>query len=404
MKHSTAAPAVGLVLAAGLINAQPPQAKLGPDAAMVVQDSNTFALDLFGRLAQQDGNLFFSPYSISNALAMTYAGAGGETATQMAKTMRFSLEQKRLHPAFGTLRKAIQGADPERKYELQTANRLWGQKDYRFLPAFLDTTEKNYDAGLKEVDFINARDEARRTINAWVEEQTKDKINEIIKPDVLTKDMRLVLTNAIYFKAAWLRPFSPEQTKDGDFTLADGTKVKAKLMRGTNRTRYFKGEGFEALELPYENYNLSMIVLLPKKADGLPAFEKRLTADNLTEWFSKLTDRVVDVTLPKFKLTSEFKLNDVLSQMGMPIAFDRAKADFSGMTTRARLFISYVVHKAFVDVNETGTEAAASTAVLMELVSAPRPATFRADQPFVYLIRDNSAGSILFVGRVMNPS
>ena len=155
MKHSTAAPAAGLVLAAGLINAQPPQAKLGPDAAMVVQDSNTFALDLYGRLAQQDGNLFFSPYSISNALAMTYAGARGETATQMAKTMHFSLEQKRLHPAFGTLRKAIQGADPERKYELQIANRLWGQKDYRFLPDFLDTTEKNYGAGLKEVDFIN---------------------------------------------------------------------------------------------------------------------------------------------------------------------------------------------------------------------------------------------------------
>ena len=216
--------------------------------------------------------------------------------------------------------------------------------------------------------------------------------------------MRLVLTNAIYFKAAWMRPFSPEQTKDGDFTLADGTKVKAKLMRGTNRTRYFKGEGFEALELPYENYNLSMIVLLPKKADGLPAFEKRLTAANLTEWLGKLTDRIVDVTLPKFKLTSEFTLNDVLSQMGMPIAFDRAKADFSGMTTRARLFISYVVHKAFVDVNEAGTEAAASTAVLMELVSAPRPATFRADQPFVYLIRDNRTGSILFLGRVVNPS
>lgn len=160
MKYSTAAPAAGLVLAAGLINAQPPKAKLCPDAPMVVQDSNTFALDLYGRLARQDGNLFFSPYSISNALAMTYAGAGGETATQMAKTMHFSLEQKRLPPAFGTLRKAIQGADPERKYELQTANRLWGQKDYRFLPAFLDTTEKNYGAGLKEVDSINARDEA----------------------------------------------------------------------------------------------------------------------------------------------------------------------------------------------------------------------------------------------------
>lgn len=189
------------------------------------------------------------------------------------------------------------------------------------------------------------------------------------------------------------------------FTLADARKVKAKLMRGFNRTNYFRGEGFEVLELPYEEEDLSMIVLLPNKADDLPAIEKRLTAANLTEWLGKLTDHIVDVTLPKFKLISEFTLNDVLSEMGMPIAFDRAKANFSGMTTtRARLFISYVVHKAFVDVNEAGTEAAASTAGVWERVSIPPPATFRADHPFVYLIRDKSTGSILFQGRVVNPS
>jgi serpin B len=268
----------------------------------------------------------------------------------------------------------------------------------------LKTTENNYGAGLKEVDFINAREEARKTINAWVEEQTKAKIKELIRPNILNEDTRLVLTNAIYFKAAWRLPFSPKQTVDGDFTVADGKKVKARLMRGPNRTNYFKGEGFEALELPYEAHDLSMVVLLPNKADGLPALEKRLTAANLAQWLARLSDHGVDVTLPKFKLTSEFMLKDVLSKMGMPIAFDRNKADFSGMTTRERLFISHVVHKAFVDVNEAGTEAAASTAVVMERTSAPPPATFRADHPFVYLIRDNRTGSILFLGRVVNPS
>jgi serpin B len=204
---------------------------------------------------------------------------------------------------------------------------------------------------------------------------------------------------------------SLEYSVEQAFSPADG-KVKAKLMRGPNRTNYFKGDTFEALELPYEGHDLSMIgdlsmtVLLPNKADGLPAFEKRLTAANLTQWLGKLSDHRVDVTLPRFKLTSEFMLKDVLSKMGMSIAFDSDKADFNGMTTRERLFISHVVHKAFVDVNEAGTEAAASTATVIENTSASAPplATFRADHPFVYLIRDNRTGSILFLGRVVNPS
>jgi serpin B len=372
----------------------------------VVQDNNAFALSLYGQLAQQDGNLFFSPYSISNALAMTYAGARGETATQMAGTLHFALDQERLHAAFGSLRNEIQGAGHNRAYQLQTANRLWGQKDYGFLPDFLKATEDNYDAGLIEVDFINinAREQARKTINTWVEEQTQDKIKDLIKPDILTVDTRLVLTNAIYFKAAWRHPFAPEQTKDGDFTLADGKKVMAKLMHGHVTTNYLQFDSFQALELPYEERDLSMIVLLPNEAEGLPAFEKSLTPANLTKWLDKLSDHAVNVTLPKFKVTSEFMLKDVLSEMGMPIAFDRHKADFSGMTTRERLRISYVVHKAFVDVNEAGTEAAASTAVVMERYSLPPPATFRADHPFVYIIRDNRSGSILFLGRIVNPS
>jgi serpin B len=341
---------------------------------------------------------------------MTYAGARGETAEQMANALHLTLKPERLHPAFGSLRKEVQGADQERKvqrkYQLQTANRLWGQKGYDFFPEFLKITENNYGAGLKQVDFIQAqaREEARKSINAWVEEQTQSKIQELIKPGILTVDTRLVLTNAIYFKSAWSHPFPPQQTRDGEFTLANGKKVKAKLMHGSNRTNYLKEEDFEALELPYEEHDLSMIVLLPNNADGLPTFEKKLTAANLTEWLGKLSDHKVDVTLPKFRLTCEFMLNDVLSKMGMPVAFDSDKADFSGMTTHDRLFISHVVHKAFVYVDEAGTEAAASTAVVMERLSNPTPATFRADHPFVYLVRDNRTGSILFLGRVVDPS
>jgi serpin B len=369
----------------------------------VVRGNNAFALDLYARLRSKERNLFCSPYSISTALAMTYAGARGETAAQMARTLHFTLEPGRLHPAFAGLRKEIQGAGRKRKYHLETANRLWGQKGYGFLPDFRKTTETYYGAGLEEVDFITSLEEARKTINAWVEEQTKDKIKDLLRPRMLTVDTRLVLTNAIYFKAAWMWPFEPKQTREGDFTLAGGKKVKAKLMRGHHHTRYFKGDTFAALELPYEQHDLSMIVLLPNKADGLPALEQRLTAANLAQWLGKLSDHSVDVTLPKFKLTSAFLLEDELAKMGMPIAFTPG-ADFSGMTTRERLFIGHVVHKAFVDVHEAGTEAAAATAVVMFTASAPPAAAFRADHPFVYLLRDRRTGSILFLGRVTDPS
>jgi serpin B len=377
--------------------------KGGGDATALVQGNNTFALDLYRELATEKGNLFFSPYSISTALGMTYAGARGDTAAQMATTLHFGLPPERLHPAFGSLIKEINGAGKPRKYQLQTANRLWGQKDYGFLPEFLKLTETNYGAGLKEVDFVDAPEEARKAINAWVEEQTRDKIKELIKPGILTAKTRLVLTNAIYFKAAWMHPFLERRTVKGDFHVGADKKVTVPLMHGGVRTGYFKGDDFEGLNLPYESNDLAMIVLLPK-AGGLADLEKRLTAANIQGWLSKLRSHRVTVTLPKFKVTAQFMLKDTLSRMGMPLAFDPAKADFSGMTTREKLWISHVIHKAFVDVNEKGTEAAAATAVLLGGGSAPPPATFRADRPFVFLIRDNRTGSILFVGRVIDPS
>lgn len=369
------------------------------DVGRVVDGNNAFAFDLYGRLAQDPGNLFLSPYSISNALAMTWAGARGTTADQMQSTLRFPFEGPRFHASFGDL---VRRLDGRKGYRLEVANRLFGQKGYGFLPEFLTTCSKDYGAGLEEVDFVAGTEEARRIINAWVEKKTQDKIKELLKPGILSADSRLVLTNAIYFKAAWVRPFPEKATRMGEFQAAGG-KVKVPLMHTNLRTGYFDGGDFSMLELPYEHHDLSMLVLLPKKADGLAALEKKLTVANLKAWTAKLGDFLVDTTLPKFKTTAEFELKKVLSAMGMPVAFQRGRADFSGMTTREKLNISAVVHKAFIDVHEKGTEAAAATAVVMERSSLPHPATFRADHPFVYLIRDRTTGSILFMGRLVQP-
>jgi serpin B len=409
MKRSMVGFAVVLALVVSPAVAQQP-ATLSPEARIVVKSNTAFALDLYGQLARQEGNLFFSPYSLSTALAMTYAGARGETATQMSKSLGYVLYPEALHPGFADLRKQIEGAGQARQYELYTANRLWGQKGYGFLPEFLQTTVDHYGAGLEEVDFLRAREGARKTINAWIEEQTSHKVAGPIGPDTLNAVTRLILTNAIYFKGSWEQPFEEKQTREGDFTLADGKKVTARLMHAKYFTGYFKGDTFAMLELPYRRHELAMIVFLPDKADGLPDLEERLTevrtrtAVNLTPWLGRLARHEVDMTLPRFTLTSEFTLNKVLSNMGMPIAFDQAKADFSSMATHELLFLSEVLHNAFVDVNETGTEAAAASRVGgAGKGGRPQLVTFVADHPFVFLIRDNRTGSVLFLGRVVDP-
>jgi serine protease inhibitor len=400
MKHFILAAALLTTLASVPALAQ---IRIKGDPAAVVEGNNGFAVDLYRQLDKENGNLFFSPYSISNALAMTYAGARGNTAKEMATAMHFDLDPARFHPAFAQLIHALQDNTKDRKYQLNIANRLWGQKDYGFLPDFLKISADLYQAGLKEVDFINDTDGARKAINAWVEKATNDKIKDLIKPGILSVDTRLVLTNAIYFKAAWLRPFSPKATKPGEFTTSAGKKVKVPMMHAKLRTNYFNDGGVLGVELPYENHELSMIALMPKKAGGLADLEKELTNIQLKKWLSKLSDHQVQVSLPRFKVTAEFHLNDVLKQLGMKDAFERSRADFSGMTTRDKLFISHVVHKAFVDVNEAGTEAAASTAVVMDRTSLPPPGVFNADHPFIFLIRDAKTGSILFMGRVADP-
>jgi len=374
-------------------------------AKAVAASNNGFAADLYAKLREQKGNLFFSPYSISSALAMTYAGARGDTAAQMAKTLHFGLEPAQLHPAFGSLTKSLNAAGKLNEFELSTANALWIQKGEKLLQDFLDLSKSAYGAEPHLVDFAKATEEARQTINKWVEEQTRDKIKELIKPRILDESTVLVLTNAIYFKGRWAKEFTKGGTRAAPFTLADGEKVQAPMMTQKGYFSYWQGDGMQVIELPYKGNVLSMVIILPAKADGLPALEKSLTGESLGKWIEALTNEEAILTIPKFKATSEFELGDALKKMGMPAAFSLPPADFSGMTGKKELFIGAVIHKAFVDVNETGTEAAAATAVVMMRGAAPRPPknVFRADHPFLFFIRDTRSGAVLFMGRVTNP-
>jgi serpin B len=375
------------------------------DKQIVIEGNNAFALNLYAELSKEEGNLFFSPSSISTALAMTYAGARGNTATQMANTLHFTLSQERLHPAFSELMKDLE-ADPQRSdYQLSIANALWGQTGYKFYDEFMNITKSYYDAGFKEVDFKNKTEETRQIINSWTEDKTNNKIKDLIKPGILNNFTRLVLTNAIYFKGKWQFQFDAKNTQNSTFTLLNGEEIQVPMMKQTKEFNYIENGMLQIIEMPYVGDKLSMVILLPKKIDGLKQIEGSLTQGNLNNWLSNLRNREVIVSLPKFKMTSEFELNEVLKSLGMVDAFTM-QADFSGMTPDPiGLYISNVLHKAFVDVNEEGTEAAAATAVVMKLrgiMPEPKP-VFRADHPFIFIIRDMQSGSILFMGRVTDP-
>jgi serpin B len=390
------------VLLAGMTNSV--KAAIDPNQQTVTAGNNKFALELYQKLQSQQGNLFLSPYSISTALAMTSAGARGQTEKQMAQTLCFGpVKNEQFHETFGKIIKQLNASGAKGGYELTVANALWGQKDYKFLPDFLTLVRENYGGDLRQVDFVKQTEEARKTINAWVESKTKDKIKELIKPGTLDSMTRLVLTNAIYFKGKWESPFKPERTQDSPFVLPDGQKVNVPTMSQTGKFGYMETNDIWVLEMPYVNNDLSMVVLLPKKVDGVKDLEKGLTSDVIAGWTAQLRKQEVQVFFPRFKMTSEFELAKVFSAMGMPDAFS-PQADFSGMTGSRDLYISHVVHKAYVDVNEEGTEAAAATAVIMSKTSMPAPPlVFKADHPFIFLIRDNQTGSILFLGRLANP-
>jgi serpin B len=380
------------------------------DQALLVEGNTAFAFRLYQALREESGNLFYSPYSISLALAMTYAGANGKTAQQMAATLQFTLEQDRLHPAFNwldaELAKRDQGAQGKdgKGFRLNIANAIWGQKHYEFLPAFLDVLAENYGAGLRLLDFITETEKSRLAINDWVSDQTEGRIKDLIPPGAIDTLTRLVLTNAIYFNAAWKYPFNDKVTANGPFYLLDGGQVTVPMMRQTESFGYAKGEGYQAIELRYDGDELSMVILLPASGN-FEAFEEGLQAQKVSDIISGLRPTQVTLTMPQFKFESEFSLKDTLADMGMPDAFSPEDADFSGMTGNPELFISDVVHKAFVAVDEAGTEAAAATAVIVGTTSAPGepPVEVTIDRPFIFLIRDIETGAILFVGRVLNP-
>lgn len=373
----------------------------------LVRGNNDFAFDLYQKLREgANGNLFYSPYSISLALAMTYAGARGETERQMSNALHFILPQDKLHPAFNALdlQLASRGEGSSgtegKGFRLNIANAIWGQQGYDFLQNFLDKLAENYGAGMRIANFTEAPENSRVTINDWVAQQTEEKIKDLIPSGAIDNLTRLVLTNAIYFNAAWLHPFDERATADGDFHLLTGNSLRVPMMRQTESFGYARGTGYQVVELLYDGSEISMVILLPDKGTFDP-FENTLNAELVSRISKDMRRERIELIMPSFEFETQFKLGATLQKMGMSDAFNPQLADFSGMDGGKDLSISDAFHKAFVLVNENGTEAAAATGVVIGVTSVPPRVTI--DRPFIFLIRDIATNTTLFVGRVMEP-
>ena len=378
----------------------------------LVESNATFGFDLYQAIRHREGNLFFSPYSISVALAMARAGGAGETASQMDAVLHLPREgtasghrelAQRLEPPLVS-ETTEEGTRQIPAYELNIANALWGQEGLVFRKRFLAVLKDDYGAPLARVDFTQPR-EARERINGWVEEQTRERITDLIPEGQPSPDTRLALANAIYLKASWEEPFKTGRTAEAPFITSTGAQVTAHFMHQTKSLGYAGTDDVQVLSLPYRDGRMSMVILLPRNKSGLAELEARLDPERLATWLSALRPTRVHVTFPRFEFESSFGLSETLAEMGMPDAFDRERADFSKMT-EAELFIGLVLHKAFVAVDEEGTEAAAATAVLMALSGAPPRETieFRADHPFLFLIQHRDSAAILFLGRLADPT
>lgn len=382
----------------------------------VAAANNRFASDLYTTLAKNPDNaghnLFYSPFSISSALAITGEGAKGKTADEIFSVFHFPKNDTVRQSGFARIDEEFNTADTG--YSLRTANALWAEKSYPFLPAFTGIARKYYAAEVTNLDFKTTPEESRATINQWVEQKTENKIHDLLPSGSINALTRLVITNAVYFKGTWVQPFDAARTKEADFRTGTGTSVKVQMMENTGsgaRYMYAETAGVQYIELPYIDNStkaLSMIVILPKGDDLKPA-EAVLNDNNLSSLQGSADSQRVNLYLPKFRMETEYRLPQTLSAMGMPTAFTEGAADFSGMDGTTNLYISDVIHKAFINVNENGTEAAAATAVVMDLVMAPSGTSppvpeFRADHPFVFLIQDKETGTILFIGRVVNPA
>ena len=389
-----------LPLAAGFCGA----AEKAPAAPDAVARANGIAFKFYSAEAQKPGNVFFSPYSMYTAFAMAYEGAAGNTAKEIASVFSFPAKTKDLRAELAGLKKGLDLAAKEA--EFVQANSFWAQKDFKFLPAYLKTLRTAYAADAIQADFQGKTEESRRGINAWTENKTRGKIKELFPQGSLDQLTRLVLVNAVYFKGRWKAPFSKDMTAEADFTLDGGTKTRVHMMAapGTREAEYGETEELQAVRLPYAGGGLSMLVLLPREGRTLADLQRTFSPAKLDEIRKGLYNQKVKVFLPRFKFSSGYKLNGALAGLGMPEAFTD-KADFSGMEKGKRLYIQTAFHKAFVEVSEEGTEAAAATGVAMGLKSMVMDfAVFRANRPFLFLIEDPKSGLVLFLGRMENPA
>jgi serpin B len=412
---STTAPAGDVAQAAVARESAP--AVADDDLAALAAGNRAFALDMYKAIRQQAGNLFFSPYSISQALAMTYAGARGATEQEMASTLRFDLPQARLHPAFNALDRALishsqVGASkpnpaqaPSEKpsgLELTTANALWAQQGLPIREAFLNTLARNYGSGVRLLNFAES-EQARQDINMWVSDQTKQRIEDLLPEGSITPDTALVLTNAIYFKASWAERFVSQRTADDSFKLLDGSQITTPMMHNVSTYGQGAGSGYLAVELPYYGQTTSMVIVMPD-AGQFAEFETGLTTERLDAILAGLQPAMIDLKMPKFEIKGQtISLAEALRSLGMKAAFDKNLADFSGIVADPRLWIDDVMHQAFVAVDEQGTEAAAATAVVMETSLVRATDEVIIDHPFLFLIRDRETGTILFMGRMVDP-
>ena len=393
------------------VSASAPRADILSASAAI----DAFGADLYAVLAKTagDGNLVFSPASIETALAMTYAGAAGATADEMAKTLHFGLQGDALHQAFNSLDSLLesrswQGKDPEGRDQgvlVKTANSLWAQKDLPFETLFLDTLAADYGAGVRLVDYKTAAEDARKTINEWVAGQTEDKIKDLIPQGALDELTRLVLVNAVYLDATWASQFDKAMTVDGQFNTLAGSAVTTPMMNQSAGFPYAKGNGWQAVELPYARDELAMLLVVPDQG-RFAEVEGELQGGLIHQAASALaTGAEVELTMPKFEFRTQAGLADALKAMGMEKAFDPQAADFSGMTRQEALYISDVIHEAYIAVDEEGTEAAAATAVIMRATAAPMAMVqLKVDRPFLFALRDRDTGAVLFLGRVTDPT
>jgi serpin B len=350
-------------------------------------------------LKSKEGNICFSPFSASLAMSMAYGGARGKTEAEMSNVLHVSLPQSRYHQALGRLQSHLGRVSRAGRAELSVANALWTQSGYDVLAPFLALAQKQYRANINQVDFATSHQNARKELNKWVEQRTRRRITDLIGPGVFDPDTRVALVNAMYFRGRWAAKFDKRDTTLMPFAVRFGETVNIPMMRQTQTFRYADNDVLQVLELPYVGKNLAMLLFLPKDPTGLAELEAGMTVNTVTNWISGLASEEVTVFVPRFSVTSSFLLSDALSRLGMPSAFG-PKADFSGMNGKNTLFLSAVLHKAGIDVDEVGTTAwAATAAVATESI----PDTFRADHPFIFIVHDTISGTILFMGRVTNP-